>query len=115
MSGEESQKDSPTIPSLFFQSASPLLGSTAYARTPSVMALAGALSGTTAATWQSSQYLPPISAGGATTAAHTEVAAPCETVFQCKAGLPAAASCSLIWPTLVCNQWDSHGGPVPSR
>src|SRR5580700_9505238 len=70
------ENDSPTSSSLFFQSASAVLGSSAYPRTPSLMALMVTCSGTTWPTWQFSQYRPPISSAEATTPAHTEVAAP---------------------------------------
>ena len=49
------QKDSPTSSSLFFQSASALCGSSAYARTPSLIALITTSSGTIVPTWQFSQ------------------------------------------------------------
>src|SRR5437868_6736119 len=78
----ESQNVSPTISSLFFQSASAFFGSSAYPRTPSLTAVIGASSGTMWPTWQFSQYCPPISVAGATTAAHTEVAAPWGTDFH---------------------------------
>jgi NAD(P)-dependent dehydrogenase (short-subunit alcohol dehydrogenase family) len=55
----------------------PLQWKSAYPRTPSLTALIGTSSGTMEPTWQSSQYLPPISSAGATKPAHTEVAAPC--------------------------------------
>src|SRR6266436_8676643 len=70
------ENDSPTSSSLFFQSASALFGSSAYPRTPSLMALIVTWSGTIRPTWQFSQYRPPISSAGAATPAHTEVAAP---------------------------------------
>jgi hypothetical protein len=50
-----SSKDSPTSSSLFFQSASALCGSSAYARTPSLIALITTSSGTIVPTWQFSQ------------------------------------------------------------
>src|ERR1700722_11486810 len=90
---EESQNDSPTISSLFFQSASALFASSAYASTPSFMVSMGALAGTRLATWQSSQYRPPISSAGPHTPAQTEVAAPCGMVFHWNGALPSAASC----------------------
>src|SRR5271165_3203417 len=86
-------KDSPTSSSLFFQSASALAGSSAYPRTPSLMALIVTSSGTTWPTWQFSQYRPPISSAGATTPAQTEVAAPCGMVFHWKGAPPSAARC----------------------
>src|SRR5262249_31984865 len=92
-------KDSPTISSLLFQRASALFASSAYARTPSLMALMVALSGTMLLTWQFSQYLPPISPASATIAAHTEVAAPWGTVFHLMGGLPSAASCAFVCST----------------
>ena len=39
-------------------------------------------SGTILPRWQFSQYCPPTSSAGATTAAHTEVAAPCGMVLK---------------------------------
>src|SRR5579872_5040409 len=79
----------------FFQSASAAFGSTAYARTPSVTALVGTSSGTISARWQFSQYRPPTSPAGATTAAHTEVAAPCAILLRCKGGAhPPRPFCS---------------------
>ena len=50
-----SQKDSPTSSSLFFQSASAFVGSSAYPRTPSLIAEIGTSSATTLPTWQFSQ------------------------------------------------------------
>src|SRR5258706_934450 len=76
------ENDSPASSSLFFQSASALFGSSAYPRTPSLPTLSVRSSETMWPTWQFSQYLPPISSAGATTAAHTEVAAPCGMVFN---------------------------------
>src|SRR4029077_20629161 len=49
------QKDSPTSSSLFFHSASALCGSSAYARTPSLIALITTSSATIVPTWQFSQ------------------------------------------------------------
>src|SRR5260370_40547470 len=61
-----------------------------------------ASSATTSLTWQFSQYRPPTSSAGATTAAHTEVAAPWETVLNWNGSLPSAAASSLICLTICC-------------
>ena len=75
------QDRSPTISSLLTHNALACSGSRAYERTPED--IAG--SSTTSATWQSSQYRAPTSPAGATNPAHTDVAAPCATVFHVKA------------------------------
>ena len=60
---------------------------------PPVMASPDIESGTISETWQSSQYRPPISSGGATIPAQTEVGAPCGIVFHRNGALPSPVSC----------------------